>query len=468
MQSSNESDFYLEQISTGCLALFSYYLESNQEAIVIDPLRETDGYIALANKRGAKIKYIFETHFHADFVSGHVDLAKKTGATIVYGPTAKPSFDFKEAKDGEEIPLGKIKIKVLHTPGHTPESSCYLLINSEGKPYCVFTGDTLFLGEVGRPDLAVKGNEITEKDLAGWMYDSLRNKIMTLDDNVIIYPAHGAGSSCGKSIQAGNCDTLGNQKKTNYALQPMTKEEFVTIVTSGITKPPGYFFHDVNMNKSGYEELDKVLERSLKPLSLEEFKKAVDEGALILDTRNTDDIKKSYAVGSLCISLQATFASWSGALIKPETKIVLITPEGKEKESIVRLARVGYENVLGYLEGGFDTWVKAGNPVESWKFIEAEELKKKLEEKPHILDIRNRHEWETGVIDGAILLNMNEIINRYDELPKDGHLYVHCRSGQRSFPTYTLLRKLGFDAIEVKGGILAIGSANIPLKIPTL
>lgn len=468
MQSNQENDFYVEQIQTSCLAHFAYYIESGKEALVIDPLRDPEPYIELAKKRNAKLLYILETHFHADFVSGHVELAKKTGATIVYGPSAKANFDFKEAKDGEELPLGKIKIRVLHTPGHTPESSCYLLIDSSGKAHSVYTGDTIFLGDVGRPDLAVKGNEITEKDLAGWLYDSIRNKIMTLDDEVIIYPGHGAGSPCGKNIQAGFSCTVGRQKKTNWALQPMTKEEFITLATKGITKPPAYFFHDVQLNKNGYEDHEKVLEHSLKPLKFTEVKKFMDEGAVLLDTRDTDEVKKGYAQKAICISLGGSYAIWAGALIKPGTKIVLITAPGKEKESISRLARVGYDTVVGYLEGGFDTWVKEGGAVEEYRVITAEELKNKLAEKPHILDIRNKLEWEEGIIEGAQLINMNEMNTRYTELPKDGPVYVHCKLGGRSFVTYTLLRSLGIDAVDIKGGIQAITAAGIPTKIPTL
>lgn len=465
MQTSE--DFFVEQISTNCLALFSYYIESEKEAIVIDPLREPEGILKLLETRGAKLKYIFETHFHADFVSGHVELAQKTGATIVYGPTAKPNFEIKEAKDGEEIKLGKVTFKVLHTPGHTPESTTYLLLTPEGKQHSIYTGDTLFLGEVGRPDLAVKGDDITEQDLAGWLYDSLRNKILPLEDTVIVYPAHGAGSACGKKIQSGSSDTLGNQKKTNYALQEMTREEFVIALTTGIPKPPSYFFHDVALNKNGPIEVQKVIEKSLNKLNIDEFKKAVAEGAFIIDTRAHEISKKGFIKGAICLALPANFAQNVGAIIPPKSQLVLICTDGTEKETITRLARVGYEDVIGYLEGGVTAWTNAGGELEKWVSIESSAFKEKLGNKPNVLDVRNRGEWEDGVVDGAQLISLPDLHTRVSEVPKDKEVYVHCKLGGRSFMAFSILKKFDLNPIDVIGGVSTMIPAGIELVKPT-
>lgn len=466
MQDQN-SDFYIEQISTGCLSLFTYYIESNKEAILIDPLRDSDSYLEMAKSRGATIKYVFETHFHADFVSGHVEIAKRTGAQIVFGPGAKAEFKFHEAKDNEEIAVGNIKFRVLHTPGHTPESVTYLLLTPAGKEHSIYTGDCLFLGEVGRPDLAVKGAEITIQDLAGWLYDSLRNKILPLPDDIIVYPAHGAGSACGKNIQAGGSDTLGNQKKTNYALQKMEREEFVKILTTGLANPPQYFFHDAAYNKQEYELLEDVL-KHMEVLSLEDFEKKIAEGATLIDCRPTGEGKKGFIPGSIGITLDGSYAPQVGGIVSPKEKIVVVAPHGREKEAIVRLARIGYDNFIGYLDGGFEAYVKSGKKIEQYNAVEAADFKQKLAEKPWFVDVRNRGEWESGIFEGAHLISMNELRKRIDEVPKDKPVFVHCRGGPRSYVCYTILKKYGVDSIDVQGGLMAVTNAGAETKKPEL
>jgi hydroxyacylglutathione hydrolase len=396
----------VEQIYTGCLAEAAYYIESEGEAVIIDPLRETQPYIEKLEKEGAKLKYIFETHFHADFVSGHVDLAKKTGATIVYGPNAKTDFEKIEAKDGDEIKLGKVTFTVLHTPGHTMESTTYLLRDENGKDFAIFTGDTLFIGDVGRPDLAQKAGSITKEDLAGWLFDSLRNKIMTLADDVIVYPAHGAGSSCGKNMSAETWDTLGNQKATNYALRAnMTREEFIQEVTAGLMPPPQYFAKNAALNKQGYASIDSVLERGVVALSPQQFEETVEsEGALILDVRHQDDFKQGFIPGSICIGIHDNFAPWVGALIPDLMQpIVIVAPVGQEEETVTRLARVGYDNTVGYLDGGFESWKKAGKPVDTIASSTAAELAHKLDNglEGTVLDVRKPTEYLSQHIVGA-------------------------------------------------------------------
>lgn len=365
---------YVEQLYTQCLAEAAYYIESNGEAAIIDPLRETFPYTELAEKRGAKIKYVFETHFHADFVSGHVDLAQKTGATIVYGPTASAGFKMHVGKDNEEFKIGDVRIKLLHTPGHTPESSTYLLIDEHGENHAIFSGDTLFLGDVGRPDLAIK-SDVTEKDLAGMLFDSLRNKIMPLADEVIIYPGHGAGSACGKNMSKETIGTIGEQKKINYALRAdMTKEEFVAELLHGILPPPQYFAKNAMMNKSGYKGIDDVMAAGLNSMTIDEFENEMND-AIIIDTRTQDEFKDGFIPSSIFIGLNGQFAVWVGALITNlNQKILLVTDKGKEEESVLRLARVGYDNCVGYLNGGFNTWKSAGKPVETITSISAKEL----------------------------------------------------------------------------------------------
>ena len=372
----------IEQIYTGCLAQGAYYIESEGEAAIVDPLREVKPYIKKAAEDGAKIKYIFETHFHADFVSGHVTLSKETGADIVYGPTANPSFDAVIAEDGQEFKLGKITIKVLHTPGHTMESSTFLLIDENGKDHAIFSGDTLFLGDVGRPDLAQKAAHMTQEELAGTLFDSLRNKIMPLADDVIVYPAHGAGSACGKNMMKETVDTLGNQKKMNYALRAdMTRDEFIKEVTDGLLPPPQYFPLNVKMNKEGYEDIDTVLKRGTQALSPDAFEVAANEtGAIVLDVRHQDDFAKGHVPRSIFIGLDGSFAPWVGALIADvEQPILLITPEGREEETVTRLSRVGFDNTLGYLKGGVEAWKEAGKEIDIVDSVNAEEFKQAVE-----------------------------------------------------------------------------------------
>ena len=442
----------IEQIYTGCLAQGAYYIESNGEAAIIDPLRETEPYIQRANKSGAKIKYIFETHFHADFVSGHVDLAKKTGATIIYGPTAKTDYDIYVAKDGEEFKLGDVTIRVLHTPGHTPESTSFLLLDENGKPHALFSGDTLFIGDVGRPDLAQKAGELTKEDLAGWLYDSLRQKIMTLPDDVIVYPAHGAGSACGKNMSSETWDTLGNQKKTNYALRAdMTKEEFIKEVTDGLLPPPQYFAKNAKLNKTGYESIDVVMERGSKPLSPKAFEAAANEtDALILDVRSKEDFVQGFVPNSVFIGLDGSFAPWVGALIPDLMQpILLIAPKGREEEAVKRLARVGYDNTIGYLEGGFEAWKAAGKEVDSIETINVPSFAATFQNDPsiHILDVRKPTEYQSHHLKGAQNLPLDYISQHMSEIDKDKLYFTHCRSGFRSTIACSILKARGFDKL---------------------
>lgn len=453
----------IEQIYTGCLAQGAYYLESEGEAAVIDPLREVQPYIEKAERRNAKIKYVFETHFHADFVSGHKDLAAKTGAKIVYGPTGmKMGFDAIVAEDNQEFTLGKAKIKVIHTPGHTMESACYLLINEEGKEEAIFTGDTLFIGDVGRPDLAQKVvKDLTQEKLAAHLYDSLRNKLMPLSDDLIVYPAHGAGSACGKNMSKETSDTLGNQKKTNYALQPMSKDEFVKEVLTGLTPPPAYFPQNVLMNIQGYDSIDEVLERGVKPLSPAEFEAAANEtGALILDTRDAQTFAKGFIPNSINIGIDGSFAVWVGAMI-PDLKqeILVVAEEGREEEVITRLARVGYDYSIGYLGGGFKTWKESGHEVDSITSITVDELAKIKEGDPQInvLDVRKNSEYLSEHVVDAENAPLDYINDSMLKVNKDKVYYVHCAGGYRSMIFNSILRARGYDnLIDVAGGFKAI------------
>ncbi|WP_339759033.1 MBL fold metallo-hydrolase [Algoriphagus aquimarinus] len=449
----------IEQIYTGCLAQGAYYIESDGEAAVIDPLREVQPYIEKADRRNAKIKYVFETHFHADFVSGHIDLAKKTGAEIVYGPTdMKLGFNAHIGQDGEEFHIGKAKIKLIHTPGHTMESSCYLLFNEEGKAEAIFTGDTLFIGDVGRPDLAQKVvADLTQDILAGHLYDSLRNKIMPLSDELIVYPAHGAGSACGKNMSKETSDTLGNQKKTNYALQEMSKEEFTKQLITGLTPPPAYFPQNVMMNIEGYDSIDDVLERGVKPLTPKEFEAVANEtGALILDTRAPQVFNKGFVPNSINIGIDGSFAVWVGAMI-PDLKqqILVVSDEGREEEVVTRLARVGYDHAIGYLKGGFDAWKKSGEEIDQITSISASELAeiKKEDKNIHVLDVRKISEFQSEHVldaENAPLDYINESMLKID---KDKTYYVHCAGGYRSMVFNSILRARGYDnLIDVKGG----------------
>lgn len=453
----------IEQIYTGCLAQGAYYIESDGEAVIIDPLREVEPYIEKANSNNAQIKYVLETHFHADFVSGHLDLSKKTGAPIVYGPNARPDFDFYSAKDGEILKVGKATIKVLHTPGHTMESTCYLLSDESGKEVGLFSGDTLFIGDVGRPDLAQKvKSDLTQDKLAAHLYDSLRNKIMTLADDIIVYPAHGAGSACGKNMSKETTDTLGNQKNTNYALRAdMTKEEFIKEVTTGLVPPPSYFPLNVMMNIHGYDSIDTVLERGLRALSPEAFEAAANEtGALMLDVRNAQDFAAAFVPNSINIGLQGSFAPWVGALI-PDIKqeILLIAEPGTEEEAVTRLSRVGYDFVIGYLDGGIDAWKKAGLETDSITSITADEMADILAQDADapVLDVRKKSEYLSEHIltaENAPLDNVNDAMSMID---KNKTYYVHCAGGYRSMIFTSIMRARGFDnLVDVKGGFKAI------------
>ncbi|SEF43156.1 MBL fold metallo-hydrolase [Algoriphagus boritolerans] len=458
----------IEQIYTGCLAQGAYYIESDGEAAIIDPLREVQPYIEKADRRNAKIKYVFETHFHADFVSGHQDLAAKTGADIVFGPTEmKMGFDAVIAKDNQEFQLGKAKIKVIHTPGHTMESSCYLLFNEEGKAEAIFTGDTLFIGDVGRPDLAQKViPDLTQEKLAGHLYDSLRNKIMPLSDDLIVYPAHGAGSACGKNMSKETSDTLGNQKKTNYALQPMSKEAFIKEVLTGLTPPPAYFPQNVMMNIQGYDSIDVVLERGIHPLTPAEFEAAANEtGALILDTRDPQVFAKGFIPNSINIGIDGSFAVWVGAMI-PDLKqeILVVAEEGREEEVVTRLARVGYDYCLGYLKGGFDAWKNSpDHEVDSITSITVDELAKIKEgdAEAHILDVRKNSEFLSEHVLGAENAPLDYINESMLKVDKNKTYYVHCAGGYRSMIFNSVLRARGYDnLIDIAGGFQAIKASE--------
>lgn len=449
----------LEQIYTGCLAQGAYYIMSEGEVAIIDPLREVESYIQKAALDKGTIKYVLETHFHADFVSGHLELAKKTGASIVYGPNAKPSFDFYSAQDGEEIKLGKVVIKVIHTPGHTLESTCYLLINEIGKQVALFSGDTLFIGDVGRPDLAQKVEAaLTKEMLAGYLYDSLRNKIMNLPDDIIIYPAHGAGSACGKKMSKETQDTLGNQKKTNYALAAdLTKEDFIKVVLEGLAAPPGYFPLNVMLNVQGYDSMDTILQRGQHALSPVAFETAANEtGALILDTRDPQIFAKGYIPNSINIGIDGSFAPWVGAMI-PNIKqeILLVTEKGREVEVITRLARVGYDYTIGYLENGFEAWQKAGKEIDQIVSMDAAELALLQAHKNdvEILDVRNVSEYNSEHIKEVQNAPLDFINDSMIAIDKNKTYYVHCQSGYRSMIFISILKARGFDhLINIKGG----------------
>lgn len=453
----------IEQIYTGCLAQGAYYIMSEGEVAIIDPLREVDPYIQKAKLDKAKIKYVLETHFHADFVSGHIDLAKKTGAKIVYGPTAAPAFEFYSAKDNEEIKLGKVKIRVLHTPGHTMESTCYLLIDENGKEVALFSGDTLFIGDVGRPDLAQKiKSELTQDVLAGYLYDSLRNKIMPLSNDIVIYPAHGAGSACGKKMSKETQDTLGNQKRTNYALAAdMTKAEFVSAVLDGLVAPPGYFPLNVMMNIQGYDSIDQVLARGQHAMSPNAFETAANEtGALILDTRDAQTFAKGFIPNAINIGIDGSFAPWVGAMI-PDIKqeILLVAEPGREAEIITRLARVGYDFTIGYLAGGFEAWKQSGKEIDQIKSISAEELAVLQKQDPNIaiLDVRKASEYKSEHVKGTVNLPLDFINDSMSAIEKDKTYYVHCAGGYRSMIFASILKARGFDhLIDVKGGFKEI------------
>lgn len=457
----------VEQIYTGCIAHAAYYIESNGEAAVFDPLREVQPYIDRAHADGATMKYVFETHFHADFVSGHLDLAKKTGATIVYGPTAKPGFEALVATDHQEFKVGDYTIRVLHTPGHTMESTTYLLMDEQGREHGIITGDTLFIGDVGRPDLAQHVvADLTQEKLASLLYDSLRTKIMPLADHLIVYPNHGAGSACGKKMSKETTDTLGNQKRTNYALRAdMSKEEFITELLTGLTTPPGYFPKNVLMNIQGYESLDTVLERGKKALNPTEFEVLVNEtDALMLDTRAPEVFAKGHIPNSINIGLDGNFAMWVGELIPDiQQEIVLITEKGREEEAITRLARVGYDHAIGYLEGGFESWKSAGKETSTVQRMLATELEAEYSHSPIIVDVRRKSEFDSEHLVNAINIPLNELSARFAELPKEEPFVLHCAGGYRSMIAASMLKSRGYhDFRDVEGGMAELIKTSIP------
>lgn len=448
----------IEQLYTSCLAQGAYYIESNGEAAIIDPLRDVAAYIELAEERKAKIVYILETHFHADFVSGHLDLARQTGAKIIYGPTAKAGFEIEVAEDGQAFALGDKIITVMHTPGHTPESSCFLLSDENKVPLALFTGDTLFLGDVGRPDLAQKIANLNEKELAAVLYKSIYDKILSLPDSVLIYPGHGAGSACGKNMMKETVDTLGNQRKVNYALKNLTQEQFVEAVTEGLTTPPGYFPFNVGMNKQGYESMEVVMKRGLHPLSVEEFSKQIeDKNVWILDTRSAGDFAKGYVPGSVNIGLKGDFAPWVGVIIEKVTdEIVLVCEPGTETEVITRLSRIGMDKVKGYLQGGFESWKQAGKIVETVNRISAEEYLEKYEDLP-VVDVRRTSEFMADHLPGAKNLIVDYYKNWISKEQLEQPFVLHCAGGYRSMIAASLLKRQGISQFyEVEGGITAI------------
>ena len=455
----------IEQIYTGCLSEAAYYIESEGESVIIDPLREVEPYIEKAKENNSQIKYILETHFHADFVSGHVELAKKTGAIIVFGPHAKTEFKFKQVEDGEIISVGKIKIKAIHTPGHTIESTCYLLIDEKGKERALFSGDTLFIGDVGRPDLAVKTN-LTKEDLAGHLFDSLRNKILPLNNDIIVYPAHGAGSACGKNISKETFDLLGNQKQTNYALNKnLTKEVFIKEVLDGILPPPQYFPKNVKLNKTSINKtVEEIIITGSKPLNIQDFDNEVKNGALILDVRHQKDFVKGFIPGSWFIGIDGGFAPWVGSLIKDiNQKIVIVCPEGREEEVVTRLARVGYDNAVGYLKGSFLSWEKTGRKIDTIIQETATQLEAKNKKEINILDVRKSTEYNIEHIESAKNKPLDDLFNHYKEIDKEKKHYVHCAGGYRSVIYISILKSKGYkNLIDVIGGYAAIKRTNIP------
>lgn len=448
---------FIKQLYTGCLSEAAYYIESNGEAAVIDPLRDIDEYLQIARERKSSIKYIFETHFHADFVSGHIDLAKVTDAQIVYGPGTVTKFPVHIAKDGDHFKIGNITVQVLHTPGHTLESSCYLLKDENGKDHCIFTGDTLFVGDVGRPDLAQKTGELTTNDLAGMLFESLQKKIIPLADEIIVYPAHGAGSSCGKNLGPDTYSTIGDEKKYNYALKKQTKEEFIKSVTDGLAEPPQYFALNAKINKEGYESLDDVLEQGLTKLSIESFKNLINDDTIILDTRHADTFKNGFIPGSISIGLEGRFAEWAGSLLPFDKPMILVTEPGREKETIIRLARVGFDKIKGYLDGGYDAWKKAGEEIDLIIDVEADELMMDIpfDENLVVIDVRKPAEFAEGHLKDAMNIPLNDLTDpgSMANINEEHNLYVHCAGGYRSIIASSLLKRQGIHNLRnVSGG----------------
>lgn len=458
----------IEQLYTGCLSEAAYFIESNGEAAVIDPIRDTEGYLKLAKENGATIKYIFETHFHADFVSGHLDLSKETGAPIVYGPQTKANFQFQLAKDGEEFKIGNITIQAIHTPGHTLESTCYLLKDEKGKPYCLFTGDTLFVGDVGRPDLS-SGN-LSKEELASIMYDSIQNKLMPLPDDVIVYPAHGQGSSCGKNLGPENFTTIGAQKETNYAMQPQTREEFIKSVTDGLEEAPPYFKINARINQDGYQDLNEVKSKGLTSFTVDQFKSQVANGAVILDTRNAEKFTEGFIPGSVFIGLEGRFAEWAGSLLSFKDPILLVADQGTEEEALIRLARVGFENVEGFLKGGFEAWEQAGEKKDIIINVEPDELAMDIpfDDRLTVIDVRKFGEFADGHVSEAINIPLSEMVDiaQIAQLEEDQNIYIHCGSGYRSVIAASLIKRQGYHNLRnVVGGWANIKEQkNIPTQ----
>ncbi|MES1217621.1 MAG: MBL fold metallo-hydrolase [Bacteroidota bacterium] len=449
---------FIQQLYTGCLSEAAYYIESNGEVAIIDPMRDIEEYLQLAKERKARIKYIFETHFHADFVSGHLDLGKATGAPIVYGPETETEFPVYIAKDGEIFNIGDLTIEVLHTPGHTLESSCYLLKDKTGKDHCVFTGDTLFVGDVGRPDLAQKSNELTTNDLAGMMYDSIHSKLFPLADDVIVYPAHGPGSSCGKNLGPETFSTIGAEKASNYALKTKSKEEFIKAVTDGIAEPPQYFPINAMINKQGYESLDEVMQKGMRALTVEDFKdQLLAADVILLDTRNETEFTQGFIPGSISIGLEGRFAEWAGSLLPFDQPILLVTTPGQEKETIIRLARVGFENVKGYLKGGYEAWKNAGEEIDMIIDIDPDELLMDMpfDENLVVLDVRKPVEYAEGHVQGAVNLPLDDMNDPASmaNINETDNLYVHCAGGYRSVIAASLLKRQGIHNLRnISGG----------------
>ncbi len=448
---------FIKQLYTGCISEAAYYIESNGQAAVVDPLRDIDAYLQLAKERNASIQYIFETHFHADFVSGHIDLAGATGATIVYGPGTQTSFPVHVAKDGETFTLGDVTIQVLHTPGHTLESSCFLLKDETGKDHCVFTGDTLFVGDVGRPDLAQKGADLTMNELAGMLYNSLQTKIVPLADDVIVYPAHGPGSACGKALGPSTHSTIGQEKEGNYALKAESKEAFVKAVTEGLSTPPQYFPINAEINKKGYESLDAVLQKSLTPLSVQQVKQGLEEDAILLDTRPAAQFTLGFIPGSIFIGLEGRFAEWAGSLLPYNKPIMLVTEPGQEKETIVRLARVGFSKVTGYLDGGYEAWQKSGEETDMIIDVEADELAMDIpfDDNLLVLDVRKQTEFADGHVKDALNIPLSDLIDplNMSAIEEEHNVYVHCAGGYRSVIAASFLKRQGIHNLRnVVGG----------------
>ena len=458
----------VEQLYTSCLSEAAYFIESNGEAAVIDPLRDYQIYIDMANKRGVKIKYVFETHFHADFVSGHLDLSEKTGAPIIYGPNAQTDFKATIATDGQKFKIGNVEIETMHTPGHTPESTCYLLRDESGKPYCLFTGDTLFVGDVGRPDLF--GTKITKEELAAMMYESLNQKIKPLANDIIVYPAHGPGSSCGKNLGKETWSTIGDQKKLNYALQEMSKADFVKSITDGLSSPPQYFPLNAAINKRGYESLDKILSKNIKPLSADEVESEIQTGTVVLDTRHQDEFEKGFIPSSVFVGLNGRFAEWVGTILDINTPLIIVADEGKAEESILRLARVGYENVKGYLSGGFESWKQANKKIDLVISIDTSEMELDIKfDNPLVMDVRKESEFNNGHVLNAenIVLQNFEIDFTKSSAKVEKPIYVHCQSGYRSMIAASLLKRKGYNNLRnISGGWVEISKTNIPIEKP--